>query len=1083
MGHRIYTGSFAALEARWIATVSELRREDPFGEISVLVGSNLLAHYLAGRYAAEAGPAGNVRFYTFLDLARRLAAASGAPVDRPRMPALGPAFILENALERRTPEVFRPLAGLPGFQDALLETFRDLRDAEIAPGRIPQAVPAQQEMRERRLRLEALADLYGRCRRESATFYDVDDAFRAATAGCSRASGVLGLRRLLVYGVYDATGQQARLLGAAGGALDMAYFIPGTEASAFAESFVRARAGELGVEPEPLAGKAPESSLQRLAARAFGLAPDAGPREGGPMADDGSVALVSAPGESRMALEVVREVVRAFGDGSIRGFQEAAVIVRQPEADAPMLEEALRLRGIPCCVHGGRRFADSLLARAVAALLRLEPDGFPHEGILSAMELVAASLPEAEASGWDVDSWRALTCDPRFLAGARAWDAGIEAAAAGAGREVERASGENAEDAGDDGEGDRRPTREEAERRQGAIENLRARWRLLRGASAGWPRELGWGQWAEFLAGRLEPLLGASEDWPVFASVLDAVGALGALSPRSVPQEALRGALDRALRSLSLPEGRSGPTGVHILSAAAARGLRFPLVIVPGLDEGRFPAHLRQDPLLLDTERSRLAPLPLKKMRLDEERLLFDMAARSAGKRLVLMTSRLDEASDRERIPSQFFLRAAAAVRGGELGMRELAADTVPGFRSVSLDEPAPAPGLAAIDGGEVRLRLVTSAACGPSRALEALARREPERLAGPLAYAGARFVRGLTPYDGLIQKPGLVRHMAETLWSHGRQVSASRLESYARCPYAYFLRYGMGLEAWEEPEPADAVDPLERGKAVHEILERFLGGRPDLRGESEERLRGAIDTLARGVLERFRPAGIADLLWEIERDGILGMLGNWIAFERERAAEGLAPARFELVFGRFPGEEGSPPYRVTAGRHRFDFRGRIDRVDRSADGRRARVVDYKTGALPPTLASRSRTPLMGGEKIQLALYRGALSVLEEFRSAAEVEGEYLHLGYRDGKIAPAAFGAEELDAAAGVLPRILEILGDGIASGLFFARPGGTVWPSGHCDYCDYLPVCGPDRASRQERKAEDPRVRRFFTITELEA
>ena len=44
MGHSIFTGSFAALEPRWMDTISELQGGDPLLEINVLVGSNILAH-------------------------------------------------------------------------------------------------------------------------------------------------------------------------------------------------------------------------------------------------------------------------------------------------------------------------------------------------------------------------------------------------------------------------------------------------------------------------------------------------------------------------------------------------------------------------------------------------------------------------------------------------------------------------------------------------------------------------------------------------------------------------------------------------------------------------------------------------------------------------------------------------------------------------------------------------------------------------------------------------------------------------------------------------------------------------------
>jgi hypothetical protein len=69
------------------------------------------------------------------------------------------------------------------------------------------------------------------------------------------------------------------------------------------------------------------------------------------------------------------------------------------------------------------------------------------------------------------------------------------------------------------------------------------------------------------------------------------------------------------------------------------------------------------------------------------------MAVRSAERRLVLLTSRLDESTDRERIPSEFFLRVAETARGSPVTLRDLQEGKIPAFRSVSLENPAPRPG------------------------------------------------------------------------------------------------------------------------------------------------------------------------------------------------------------------------------------------------------------------------------------------------------------------------------------------------------------------------------------------------------
>ena len=113
-------------------------------------------------------------------------------------------------------------------------------------------------------------------------------------------------------------------------------------------------------------------------------------------------------------------------------------------------------------------------------------------------------------------------------------------------------------------------------------------------------------------------------------------------------------------------------------------------------------------------------------------------------------------------------------------------------------------------------------------------------------------------------------------------------------------------------------------------------------------------------------------------------------------------------------------------------------------------------------------------------VYRGALSVLDEFRNVETVEGEYLHLQPKDGRIVRCPFTDEELQKALGELPGILEIVGNGIENGAFFIRTSGSVRPGGHCDFCDYLKVCGKDRIQREERKANDPAVQKFLRIVE---
>ncbi len=860
MVHRIYTGSFAALEGKWLEEVSALQSGDPLAPVVTLVGSNLLASHLKRVISRRTRGAANLRFPTFLDLATSL--AQPLP-EKPRLPHLGASAILESLLLSGTPDIFLPVASFPGFRAALLDTFRDLRDSGVSLREfnegIRRCIAAAPERKEH---LEGLADIFRRFRGKLATFHGVDENFRLAAANAGGASERLGSGRLLVYGIYDATGQQSVLLDALGKSMELSCFIPFLDdsVSSFAGRFLQARAGALGVRAESLAEPAAHGALGELRSLNFGFKPTPGGKPAsGVDPSDGSFAIVSAPGESRVAVEVVREILCAVRDGVISGFQEAAVVLRQPETEVPILTEALRLRGIPHHVDGGSSFDRRPLARAVMALAALEGDGFSRQSILTAMEWISAAPSPAFEDR--IPEWNALTADPRFLAGIEAWDAGTDVLVREAAGALARAKDNAGKPGGDPDDPDLRPplTVAEAERRLAAARRLERGWKAVREAAAGWPVSLSWREWSEFLRGRLEPLLKDSPDWHRLASVLAEIGSLSDAAAVAgiedrVSRTRMTASLQESLSSATYPDGFQPITnrealkdredenpsslrglsgdflkrraGVNILSAGAARGLRFPLVILPGLEEGRFPVRLRQDPLLLDAERLRIGPpgrLPLKSGRRDEEKLLFDMIARSAEKRLVLLTSRLDESSDRERIPSEFLLRAASAARGRSAGLRDLAEGVIPGFRSVSLDNPAPRTGQVAVDRSEIRLRRVVSAPGSAHAALKALARVEPDLIRGPLAYDHARWEAGLTAFDGRIRDQELIRKTLEKVGPAAGPVSTSRLEAFAKCPYLFFLQRVMELEAWEEPEVPFELDPRDRGQAMHAILERFL--------------------------------------------------------------------------------------------------------------------------------------------------------------------------------------------------------------------------------------------------------------------
>src|SRR5205807_10124515 len=104
--------------------------------------------------------------------------------------------------------------------------------------------------------------------------------------------------------------------------------------------------------------------------------------------------------------------------------------------------------------------------------------------------------------------------------------------------------------------------------------------------------------------------------------------------------------------------------------------------------------------------------------------------------------------------------------------------------------------------------------------ALNAMAERADLPLGAGLAATGARASADFTPFDGnteLVVGPGDVQRAVESM----RRISASGIESWATCPFQFFLGRVLRIDATARPWVGWTVHPLHRGSQVRLILER----------------------------------------------------------------------------------------------------------------------------------------------------------------------------------------------------------------------------------------------------------------------
>ncbi len=164
-------------------------------------------------------------------------------------------------------------------------------------------------------------------------------------------------------------------------------------------------------------------------------------------------------------------------------------------------------------------------------------------------------------------------------------------------------------------------------------------------------------------------------------------------------------------------------------------------------------------------------------------------------------------------------------------------------------------------------------------------------------------------------------------------QVPVTAFAAYLRCPFRFFLRYVLGMEAVDDQKCE--MDALDFGSLAHGALE-LLGREPKLRQGRDPAEIAAV--LSDYVKEqgRQRYGAAPPLQITIQLTSLCRRLERAAVLHAEMVAEGWRIVEAEM-------ERSMMVDGVLV-------RGRIDRLDQHRQTGRFRIIDYKTGekAMPP---------------------------------------------------------------------------------------------------------------------------------------
>ncbi|MEQ1667309.1 MAG: PD-(D/E)XK nuclease family protein [Sulfuriferula sp.] len=257
------------------------------------------------------------------------------------------------------------------------------------------------------------------------------------------------------------------------------------------------------------------------------------------------------------------------------------------------------------------------------------------------------------------------------------------------------------------------------------------------------------------------------------------------------------------------------------------------------------------------------------------------------------------------------------------------------------------------------------------------------------------------------------------------QKISVSAYNALLACPYQYFARYMLGLNALDEVSAE--VEKSDYGQVVHLILRHFHGQHASITQLGHEAAMAALIALSDA---EFAPLLADDYFARAWHYRWLAQIPSYITWQIAREQEGWCWHQGEVDASRELALDGG--FAIT-------LRGRLDRIDKIGDD--YAVLDYKTSA-GKGLQDKASKDIE--EDVQLSAY------------ALLLDGDVVQTAFvslDDGSVTTIDLMQEPEAAAASCATRLVAIFNQ-----LYQAAPLPAQGIDNACQYCEMRGVCRRD-------------------------